>query len=56
LPELRTALSPSRLLRDRGQDDEARRKVRDVYGRFTEGHDTPDLQDARALLDGSDRA
>jgi hypothetical protein len=31
--------------------EEARRLLEPVYGWFTEGHDTPDLTDAKALLD-----
>ncbi len=49
--ELRAALSLSRLWRDRGQRAEARDLLAPVYGWFTEGFDTQDLKDARALLD-----
>jgi predicted ATPase/tRNA A-37 threonylcarbamoyl transferase component Bud32 len=48
--ELRAALSLGRLLRDLGRTDEASQPVRDVYGWFTEGWDTPDLRDARIFL------
>jgi predicted ATPase len=48
--ELRAALSLCRLLGDRGQRDEARQILGDVYGRFGEGFDTPNLVEARALL------
>jgi hypothetical protein len=41
----------SRLLRDRGRGDEARTMLNDIYGWFTEGFDTADLRDAKALLD-----
>src|SRR5262249_14477997 len=49
--ELRAATSLSRLLAQRGQRQEARRVLGDVYGWFTEGFDTADLRDAKALLD-----
>jgi predicted ATPase len=49
--ELRAAMSLSRLLRRRGNREEARRPLAEVYGWFTEGFDTADLKDARALLD-----
>jgi predicted ATPase len=49
--ELRAATSLSRLLAQRGQRDEARQVLGDVYGWFTEGFDTADLRDAKALLD-----
>jgi predicted ATPase len=49
--ELRAALSLSRLLQDQGRIDEARQPLQEVYGWFTEGWDTPDLQEARAFLD-----
>ena len=50
--ELRIAVSQARLCIAQGRSDEARQVVAPVYGRFTEGFDTPDLRDARALLDG----
>jgi class 3 adenylate cyclase/predicted ATPase len=49
--ELRAATSLARLLRKRGKADEARRVLAAVYGWFTEGLDTADLKDAKALLD-----
>jgi predicted ATPase len=49
--ELRAAMSMARLWRDRCKRDEARDLLAPVYGWFTEGFDTPDLKDARALLD-----
>jgi predicted ATPase len=49
--ELRAATSLARLWRDRGKRDEARALVAPVYGWFTEGFDTPDLKEAKALLD-----
>ena len=48
--ELRAATTLARLLRQQGQRDEARRSLERVYGRYTEGFETIDLQDARALL------
>ena len=48
--ELRAATSLGRLLTRGGRRDEARQAVGEVYARFTEGLDTPDLADARALL------
>jgi len=49
--ELRAALSLARLLRDRGDDWDAREVLAPVYGWFTEGFDTADLREAKALLD-----
>ena len=49
--ELRAAMSLARLWRDRGREAEARDLLAPVYGWFTEGFDTPDLRDAKALLD-----
>jgi class 3 adenylate cyclase/predicted ATPase len=48
--ELRAAMSMARLLRDRGERDQARDLLAPVYGWFTEGFDTPDLKQAKALL------
>ena len=50
--ELRGAMSTARLWRDQGKRDEARDLLAPVYGWFTEGFDTLDLQDAKKLLDG----
>jgi predicted ATPase len=50
--ELRAAVSLARTLVAEGRRDEAHRTVADVYEWFTEGLDTADLKDARALLDG----
>jgi predicted ATPase len=41
----------ARLWRDRGKLQQARELLAPVYGWFTEGFDTLDLRDARALLD-----
>ena len=49
--ELRAAMSIARLWRDRGKRDEARNLLAPVYGWFTEGFDTRDLKDAKALLE-----
>jgi predicted ATPase len=49
--ELRTATSLARLWQRQGKRAEARQVLGDVYGWFTEGFDTADLKDARALLD-----
>src|SRR6516162_5308693 len=48
--ELRAATNLARLRRDRGQRVKARDLLAPVYGWFTEGFDTPDLKDAKALL------
>ena len=49
--ELRAAMNMARLWRDRGKRDEARDLLAPVYGWFTEGFDTLDLKEAKALLD-----
>ena len=49
--ELRAAMSMARLWRDQGKRDEARDLLAPVYGWFTEGFDTRDLREAKALLD-----
>jgi len=41
----------ARLWRDQGKGDEARELLAPVYGWFTEGFDTRDLKEAKALLD-----
>jgi adenylate cyclase len=50
--ELRATMSLARLWQKRGRTEEARQELGDVYGWFTEGFDTPDLKEARALLEG----
>src|SRR5262245_6120642 len=50
--ELRAAMSLARFRRDEGGRDEARDLLAAAYGWFTEGFDTPDLKDAKELLDG----
>jgi predicted ATPase len=49
--ELRAALSLSRLWQQQGKRQEARQVLAEVYGWFTEGLDTADLQEAKALLE-----
>ena len=49
--ELRSAISMARLWRDQGKRDEARDLLAPIYGWFTEGFDTIDLKEAKALLD-----
>jgi class 3 adenylate cyclase/predicted ATPase len=49
--ELRAAMSMARLWRDQGKPQQARELLAPVYGWFTEGFDTLDLKDAKALLD-----
>jgi predicted ATPase len=49
--ELRAAMSMARLWRDQGKRDKARDLLAPVYGWFTEGSDTRDLKEAKALLD-----
>jgi class 3 adenylate cyclase/tetratricopeptide (TPR) repeat protein len=49
--ELRAATSLARLWRDQGKRDEARDLLAPVYGWFTEGFDTLDLKEAKALLE-----
>ena len=48
--ELRVALSLSRLWQRQGKCTEARALLTPIYGWFTEGFDTADLQEAKALL------
>jgi class 3 adenylate cyclase/predicted ATPase len=50
--ELRAALSLARLRRDQRRCGEARDLLAPIYGWFTEGFDTPDLEKAKALLEG----
>jgi predicted ATPase len=50
--ELRAATSLARLSRDQRRRAEARDLLAPVYGWFTEGFDTADLKDAKALLEG----
>jgi predicted ATPase/class 3 adenylate cyclase len=49
--ELRATISLARLLTKQGRNDEARTILAEIYNWFTEGFDTADLKDAKALLD-----
>jgi predicted ATPase len=49
--ELRASISLARLWRDQGKVSEARELLAPVYGWFTEGFDTRDLKEAKALLE-----
>jgi tetratricopeptide (TPR) repeat protein len=49
--ELRAAMSLARLWQNQGKRNEAHKILSDTYGWFTEGFDTPDLKDAKALLE-----
>ena len=49
--ELRAAMSLSRLWQQQGRRAEAHELLAPIYGWFTEGFDTADLQEAKALLD-----
>jgi predicted ATPase len=49
--ELRATVSLCRLWQEQGKLEEARQLLAEIYGWFTEGFDTPDLQEAKALLE-----
>ncbi len=49
--ELRATVSLARLLKHQGEADQARQMLAEIYGWFTEGFDTADLKDAKALLE-----
>jgi len=49
--ELRATMSLARLLAKQGRREEARTMLAEIYGWFTEGFDTADLKDAKALLE-----
>ncbi len=49
--ELRATMSLSRLRQKQGRNEEARQMLAEIYGWFTEGFNTPDLIEAKALLD-----
>ena len=51
IAELQASTSLARLLAKQGKRDEARTMLAKIYGWFTEGFDTADLKDAKALLD-----
>ena len=48
--ELRATTSLARLWQQQGRIDEARQTLAEIYGWFTEGFDTPDLQEVKSLL------
>ena len=48
--ELRAAMSLARLWQQQGKKEEAQQMLAEIYGWFTEGFDTKDLQEAKALL------
>jgi predicted ATPase len=48
--ELRAAISLARLWQQQGKKEEAHQLLSEIYGWFTEGFDTKDLQEATALL------
>jgi len=52
--ELRAAVDLARLLSAQQRQAEARALLAPVYGWFTEGFETPDLQEAKALLETLD--
>jgi predicted ATPase len=49
--ELRATMSLTQLLDKQGKRDEAGTMLAEIYNSFTKGYDTPDLKDAKALLD-----
>ena len=49
--ELRATMSLARLWQRQGKKDEARQMLANIYGWFTEGFDTKDLQEAKRLLE-----
>src|SRR5262249_23502127 len=49
--ELRATVSLTRLWQQQGKKEEARQMLAEIYGWFTEGFDTADLQEAKALLE-----
>jgi adenylate cyclase len=49
--ELRAVMSLARLWQQRGKQHAARTTLSEIYGWFTEGFDTKDLQEAKALLE-----
>ena len=51
ITELQASTSLARLLANQGRRDEARAMLAEIYGWFSEGFDTADLKDAKALLE-----
>ena len=54
--ELRATVSLCRLWQQQGRMDEARQMLAEIYGWFAEGFDTPDLQEAKALIEELSRS
>ena len=52
--ELRAVMSLARLWQQQGKTAEAHRMLSEIYGWFTEGFDTKDLQEAKALIEELD--
>jgi predicted ATPase len=48
--ELRVVISLARLWQKQGKEDQAKQRLEQIYNRFTEGFDTADLREAKALL------
>jgi tetratricopeptide (TPR) repeat protein len=49
--QLRATMSLARLLNEQGKRNEARARLEEIYGWFSQGFDTADLEDAKSLLD-----
>ena len=49
--ELRATVSLARLWQKQGKKEKARGRLAEIYGWFTEGFNTPDLEDAKALVE-----
>jgi adenylate cyclase len=49
--ELRATMSLARLWQKQGKKEEAKQRLAEIYGWFMEGFDTPDLVEAKALLE-----
>jgi predicted ATPase len=49
--ELKAVISLSRLCKQHGENAEARQRLAEIYGRFSEGFDTVNLKEARTLLE-----
>ena len=49
--ELRAVMSLARLWQQQGKREEARQMLAEIYGWFTEGFDTRDLQEAKELIE-----
>ena len=53
---MRTTVSLARLVNGEGRREEGRRMLAEIYDWFTEGFDTADLREAKALLEESSRS